>query len=76
MLINFSVVSEGLARTCGDADCIVNVERDRRYTFRQYHSLTNRIVNMMLERLGLRRGDTWLCILHHDNLSLPRRLTA
>ncbi len=58
MHINYSVISENLARTHGDAECVVNVERNRRYSFREYHLLTNRIVNMMRERLGLRRGDT------------------
>lgn len=76
MQVNFSIVSEGLARTFGDAECTVNVERNRRYTFRQYHSLTNRIVNMMLTRLDLRRGDVWLAILHNDSLSLLSFFTA
>jgi hypothetical protein len=30
MQIDFSVISENLAKTYGDADCVVNVERDRR----------------------------------------------
>jgi acyl-CoA synthetase (AMP-forming)/AMP-acid ligase II len=76
MQVNFSVVSEGLARTYGDAECIVNVERNRRYNFREYHLLTNRIVNMMRSRLDLRRGDTWLTILHNDSLSLLSFFTA
>ena len=63
MHINFSTVSENLARTFGDTECIVNVERDRRYSFREYHLLTNRIANMMRERLDLRKGDMWLNIL-------------
>ena len=76
MQVNFSVVSEGLARTYGDAECIVNVERNRRYSFRDYHLLTNRIVNMMRSRLDLRRGDAWLTILHNDSLSLLSFFTA
>ena len=72
MQINFSIVSENLARTYGDAECIVNVERDRRYSFREYHRLTNRIVNMMRSRLALRRGDFWVCMLNNDSLSLLR----
>ena len=76
MHINYSVISENLARTYGDAECIVNVERNRRFSFREYHLLTNRIVNMMRERLGLRCGDTWLSILHNDNLSLLSFFTA
>jgi hypothetical protein len=29
-----------------DNTAVVNVERDRRYTFPEYHCLTNRIANM------------------------------
>jgi len=76
MQINFSVVSENLAKTYGDADCIVNVERDRRYSFREYHRLTNRVVNMMRARLALRRGDVYLCILNNDSLSVVSFFTA
>ena len=76
MQIDFSVVSENLAKTYGDADCIVNVERNRRYSFRDYHRLTNRVVNMMRARLALRRGDVWLCILNNDNLSVLSFFTA
>lgn len=76
MQIDFSVVSENLARTFGDAECIVNVERNRRYSFREFHRLTNRVANMMISRLALGRGDTWLCILHNDSLSLLSQFTA
>ena len=50
--------------------CDVNVERQRRYTYPEYHRLTNRIANMVRNALGLRRGDTALLILDNDNLSL------
>ena len=76
MQIDFSIVSENLAKTYGDAECVVNVERGRRYSFVEYHRLTNRIVNMMRERLQLRRGDVWLNILNNDNLSLLFFFTA
>ena len=76
MHIDFSTVSENLARTFGDTECIVNVERDRRYSFREYHLLTNRIANMMGERLDLRKGDIWLNILYNDSLSLLSYFTA
>jgi len=75
MQINFSVISEGLARTYGDAECIVNVERiaatasattpaDKSHREHDAH------------RLDLRRGDAWLSILHNDNLSLLSFFTA
>lgn len=76
MPINFSTLSEGLVRNFGEAPCLVHVERQRRYTFREFHVLGNRIVNMMRTRLGLQRGDVWLTILHNDNLSLLGPLTA
>ena len=76
MQTNFSIVSENLARTFGAAEAIVNVERQRRYSFAEYHRLTNKIVNMMCDRLHLRRGDVWLAILNNDNLSLMSFFTA
>ncbi len=76
MKLNFARVSAQLARIHGDREALVNVERGRRYTFRQLHSLTNRIANMMRERLHLERGDIFLCILENDNLSLLHILTA
>ena len=76
MHIDFSVISENLARTYGDAECVVNVERDRRYSFRQYHLLTNQIANMMHERLQLGRDDIWLNILYNDSLSILSYFTA
>ncbi len=76
MHLDFSIVSENLARVYGDAECVVNIERDRRYSYREFHRLTNRIVNMMRDRLDLRRGDTWVTILNNDNLSLLGFFTA
>jgi len=49
---------------------VINVERDRRYTFPQYHHLTNRIANMCRATLGLREGDAAMLLLDNDNLSL------
>ena len=57
-----------------DAPALVNVERNRRYTFREYHRLTNRIANMMRTTLGLGRGDTVAFILANDSLSLVHYL--
>ncbi len=76
MKIDFSQVSQNLANTYGDAECTVNVERNRRYTFKEFHRLTNRIVNMMRTKLGLKRGDTWMNILNNDNSSLLSWFTA
>lgn len=76
MEVNFSLVSENMAKTYGDAEAIVNVERNRRYSFREYHLLTNQIVNMMMEKLGVRRGGCCSVVLQNDNLSLLHFYTA
>ena len=49
---------------------LVNVERDRRFFYGDFHRLTNRIANAMRNALLLRRGDLYLNILHNDNLPL------
>ncbi|WP_322033897.1 AMP-binding protein [Paraburkholderia sp. J76] len=76
MIINFARTFEQLSICYGEREALVNIERARRYSFRELHRLTNRIVNMMGERLGLRRGDGYLCILDNDNLSLLHAWTA
>ncbi|CAB3778449.1 Long-chain-fatty-acid--CoA ligase [Paraburkholderia caffeinitolerans] len=76
MIINFARTVEQLSICYGEREALVNIERQRRYTHRELHGLTNRIVNMMRERLGLKRGDIWLCILDNDNLSLLHACTA
>ena len=73
---DFSVVSERLCDSFGLLPAIVNIERQRRYTFAEFHVLSNRIVNMMTKELGLRRGDLWFNILNNDNLSLLHYFTA
>lgn len=76
MKMNFARVMGQVALRYADQEALANVERNRRYRFDELHSLTNRIVNMMRSRLDLRRGDTALCILENDNLSLLHAWTA
>ncbi len=76
MHINFSQLSENLARRHGAAECLVQAERGLCYSYLEFHRLTNRIVNMMRERLGLRRGDCWHNILHNDHAALLGVVTA
>ena len=67
MKINFSNHMENLANRYGECEAIVNIERNRRYSFAEFHALTNRIVNMMTS-LGLGAGDRFVNILDNDNL--------
>jgi fatty-acyl-CoA synthase len=70
MNLNFSNHFEALSVKFGDREALVNVERGRRYTYRQLHLLTNQIVNAMRSALSLGAGDVYLCVLQNDNLSL------
>jgi acyl-CoA synthetase (AMP-forming)/AMP-acid ligase II len=69
-MMNFCRVMAAMASRYKHNLAVVNVERGRRYTFPQYHRLTNRIANMCRNRLGLRKGDTAMLILDNDNFSL------
>jgi fatty-acyl-CoA synthase len=65
-----------LAQRFGDREALVNIERERRFTFRELHLLTNQIANMLAARLELRHGDVYLSILENDNLSLLHHWTV
>jgi fatty-acyl-CoA synthase len=70
MKMNFSRVMALMAMRFGDRPALVNVERNRRYSYRELHMVTNRIANMLRDRLKLTRGDKYLLILENDNVSL------
>ncbi len=60
----------GLVRRHGEAEALVNVERGRRLTYREYHLITNRIANAIRGELEIGLGDRFMLILENDNLSL------
>jgi acyl-coenzyme A synthetase/AMP-(fatty) acid ligase len=49
---------------------VINVERDRRFTYAQMHELTNRLSNALKHRFGLKQNDFYATILDNDNMSL------
>jgi fatty-acyl-CoA synthase len=70
MKMNFCRIMRLLAMRYGDAEAVVNVERNRRFSFREYHLLGNRIANALQRRFAVDTGDTFLLILDNDNLAL------
>lgn len=68
--INFSRIFRRLAEQHGEATALINCERNRSYSYRELHLLSNRIANVLREYLGLGAGDRYLLILENDNLSL------
>jgi acyl-CoA synthetase (AMP-forming)/AMP-acid ligase II len=70
MIFNFGRTMLLLAQRFGEKEAIVNTERNRRYTFSEYHLLTNRIANLLRFSLKLGKGDYFLLILDNDSMSL------
>ncbi len=76
MKMNFARTFGYTAMRYASNEALVNIERQRRYTFKELNLVTNRIVNMMRERLSLRRGDAFMCLLDNDNMSLLHAWTV
>lgn len=53
-----------------DYPAVINVERDRRFTYARMHELTNRLNNVLKQGFGLKRGDFYATILDNDNMAL------
>jgi len=70
MKINFSSQFQALADRYGESEALVNVERDRRFSFIQLHRISNQIINMMRDRFKLKAGDRFINILENDNMAL------
>ncbi|AOY94452.1 long-chain fatty acid--CoA ligase [Cupriavidus sp. USMAA2-4] len=70
MKMNFCRVMRLMSLRFRDRQAIVNVERGRSYSYREYHLLTNRIADALRNALGVGKGDKFLLILENDNLSL------
>lgn len=68
--VDFSLIFRRLAEQYGDAPALINTERERSYSFKELHLLSNRIANMLRVTLGLGEGDRYLLILENDNLGL------
>jgi acyl-CoA synthetase (AMP-forming)/AMP-acid ligase II len=76
MKLDFSRTMELMAMRFGKGEAVVNIERNRRYSFEEYHLLTNRIASMMRDALGLKAGDVAIAIVDNDSLSLLHFATA
>ncbi|GAB3098947.1 long-chain fatty acid--CoA ligase [Cupriavidus yeoncheonensis] len=74
--MNFANLTAQIAMQHRDREALVNTERNRRFTHGELHRYTNQVANMIRDRLNLRRGDIWLCILENDSLSLLHAWTA
>ena len=70
MLVNMGRVFKQTTDRFPDRPALINVERHRRYTYRQMHRLTNKICHMLTGRFGLSKGDRYVTILENDHMGL------
>ncbi|MGN7398003.1 class I adenylate-forming enzyme family protein [Peribacillus frigoritolerans] len=70
MEVNFGKLMLQQANHWQDRIALVNIERNRSFTFKELHLLTNKICNMMKSQFGLTIGDVFACLLENDNNSL------
>lgn len=70
MKMQFGRIMRALALNHGAREAIVNIERQRRYSYWEFHLLSNRIAHVLRHALGLDRGDKFMLMLENDNLSL------
>ena len=70
MISNMGRLLRQTALRFSDKIAVINVERNRRFTFWQLHELTNKACNMLRDTFGLREGDAYATLLENDNMSL------
>ena len=70
MLINMSRLLRQMALRFSERMALVNVERNRRFTFWQLHVLTNKLCNLIKDKFGLSEGDVYATLLENDNMGL------
>ncbi|WP_078428258.1 AMP-binding protein [Alkalihalobacterium alkalinitrilicum] len=70
MMVNFGRLMLQTAQHFSGKTALVNVERNRSFTFIELHLLTNKICNMLKDKFGLKTGDVFANLLENDNNSL------
>ena len=68
MLINMSRLLRQTALRFSDRTALVNIERNRRFTYWQLHELTNKLCNLIKDKFGLHEGDVYATLLENDNM--------
>ena len=68
MLINMGRLLRQTALCFSDRTALINIERNRRFTFSQLHELTNKLCNLIKDRFGLNEGDVYAVLLENDNM--------
>jgi len=70
MLVNMGRILQQNALKFADMPAVINVERDRQFSYARMHELTNRLSNVLKNRFRLKQGDFYATILANDNMAL------
>jgi len=70
MLANMGRLIGQNARQYWERRALVNLERDRSFSFGQMHLLSNRMSHVLTGRFGLRQGDVYVNLLENDHVAL------
>jgi len=57
MLVNMVRITQQIARRYADHTAVINVERQRRFSYARMHDITNRLSNALKHRFSLEQGD-------------------
>ncbi|MCM3766261.1 class I adenylate-forming enzyme family protein [Neobacillus niacini] len=70
MIVNFARLYKGVADQFKDQPALINLEKNRTFTYSQIHKLTNKISHLLTDFFKLEKGDNYAVLLQNDNLSL------
>ena len=70
MILSPARILRQTALRYADEIALVNYERNRRWTYRELHRLTNRACNMLTDRFRLGEGDKVATLLQNDHMGL------
>ena len=70
MYVNMGRIFQQTAVQFAARPAVLNIERNRSFTYAQMHTLSNRLSNVLKHNFGLGQGDFYATILANDNMSL------
>jgi len=70
MFVNMGRVFQQTSLRYAEYPAVINVERDRSFSYRRMHELSNRLSNALKQRFDLGQGDFYATILDNDNMAL------
>ena len=70
MILNLGRIIRETVLRYADYPAVINMERNRSFTFRQLHELTNKVSNLLTGRFGMKENSIYATILENDHMAL------